>query len=295
MSQTRLLMCAPDHFGVEYVINPWMLGNVQATTRALAMAEWRALYGLLSQFGEIALLPAVAGLPDLVFTANAAVLAGRTAVLSSFRHAERQGEEPCFEAWLAADGFTVHRLPRELPFEGAGDALFDRSQPLLWFGHGVRSSIAALPYLERLLMTEVQPLELLQSRFYHLDTCFCPLEGGALLYYPDAFAPGSRRIIEARVPADLRLAVSEQDAIDFACNAVNVGRHVVLNRASGALTAWLAERGFVVHQTPTTEFLKAGGSAKCLTLSLVETTGARLPFLPAASLPAWGVAPQPAA
>ena len=163
-------------------------------------------------------------------------------------------------------------------FEGAGDALFDRKLPLLWFGHGVRSSIAALPYLERLLGSrsaplEVQPLELLQSRFYHLDTCFCPLEGGALLYYAEAFSPASRRIIEERLPAHQRLAVSAEDALDFACNAINIGRHVILNRASRALQTWLTERGFTVHQTPTSEFLKAGGSTKCLSLSLCEGVG----------------------
>ncbi len=278
MATTRHLMCAPDHFGVEYVINPWMVGHVHDTSSTVAIDQWNALHALVSQHTEVAVLPAMVGLPDLVFTANAAVLCGRTAVLSSFLHPERQAEEPCFHAWLTRDGFAVHSLPRSVHFEGAGDALFDRALPLLWFGHGVRSSLAALPYLERLLRAElpaleVQPLELLQSRFYHLDTCFCPLEGGALLYYPVAFSAASRRVIEARVPSHLRHAVSEQDALDFACNAINIGQHVILNRASSALHEWLAQRGFLVHQTPTSEFLKAGGSAKCLSLSLCEGIG----------------------
>lgn len=270
MAPTRHLMCAPDHFGVEYVINPWMVGHVHDTAPRLAVEQWTALHALVSQHTQVAVLPGIPGLPDLVFTANAAVVRGTTAVLSSFLHPERQAEEPCFECWLANDGFEVHRLPRSVHFEGAGDSLFDRALPLLWFGHGVRSSIAALPYLSHLLDTEVQPLELLQSRFYHLDTCFCPLEGGALLYYPEAFSPVSRRVIEQRVPSHQRLAVSEQDAVDFACNAINIGRHVILNRASQPLEAWLAARGFTVHQTPTSEFLKAGGSTKCLSLSLTE-------------------------
>ena len=147
----------------------------------------------------MALLPPRPGLPDLVFTANAALVRGTTAVLSSFLHKERQGEEPFNHQWLTENGFTVHTLPREVSFEGAGDALFDRSLDLLWFGHGVRSSIQALPYFERLLDIEVQPLALLQTRFYHLDTCFCPLEGGYLLYYPDAFDSASNQAIERRV------------------------------------------------------------------------------------------------
>lgn len=268
MLPTRHLMCAPDHFAVEYNINPWMTGNLHATASHVAAEQWQALHSLVEQHTEVALLPPVPGLPDLVFTANAAVLRGRTAILSSFRHPERQAEEPSFHAWLTQDGFKVHQLPRGVHFEGAGDALFDHALPLLWFGHGVRSSIDALPFLEHLLATEVQPLELLRSHFYHLDTCFCPLEGGSLLYYPDAFSPESQAVIEARIPATKRHAVCRQDALDFACNAINIGQHVILNRASEALQAWLAERGFTVHQTPTSEFLKAGGSAKCLSLSL---------------------------
>jgi N-dimethylarginine dimethylaminohydrolase len=135
----------------------------------------------------------------------------------------------------------------------------------------VRSRSDALPYLEELLGTAVQPLELARSHFYHLDTCFCPLEGGFLLYYPAAFRRNSLQAIESIVPSDQRLAVSSQDAFDFACNAINIGQHVILNRASDELQDWLRERGFTVHQTPTTEFLKSGGSAKCLSLSLNES------------------------
>ena len=270
MESTRHLMCSPDHFTVAYVINPWMEGNVHDTVSCVAMQQWSALRTIVSQFTEVALLPPVPGLPDLVFTANAAVLRGRTAILSSFLHPERQAEEPRFRTWLAQDGFEVHQLPRTVPFEGAGDALFDRALPLLWFGHGVRSHSDALPYLEQLLGTAVQPLELARSHFYHLDTCFCPLEGGFLLYYPAAFHTCSLRAIESIVPADRRLAVSSDDALDFACNAINIGQHVILNHASDDLQNWLDERGFSVHQTPTTEFLKAGGSAKCLSLSLNE-------------------------
>jgi N-dimethylarginine dimethylaminohydrolase len=271
MPSTRHLMCPPDHFTVAYVINPWMEGNMHDTASCVAMRQWSALHAIVSQFTDVALLPPVPGLPDLVFTANAAVLRGRTAILSSFLHPERQAEEPSFRTWLAQDGFEVHELPRTVPFEGAGDALFDRALPLLWFGHGVRSRSDARPYLEQLLGTEVQPLELARSHFYHLDTCFCPLERGFLLYYPAAFQGNSLQAIESIVPPDQRLAVSSKDAFDFACNAINIGPHVILNRASNELCDWLGERGFSVHQTPTTEFLKAGGSAKCLSLSLNES------------------------
>ena len=271
MQKPRLLMCPPDFFGVHYVINPWMEGHVDDTLDGLATRQWRDLEVHVKKYADVAVLPPKRGLPDLVFTANAALIRGNTAILSSFLHKERQGEEPWNHRWLSENGFAVNTLPREVSFEGAGDALFDRRLDLLWFGHGVRSDIQAMPYFERLLGVEVQPLTLLQTRFYHLDTCFCPLTGGYLLYYPVAFDDASNAAIEQRVPSNMRLAVPEEDAFHFACNAINLDRTVILHKISDASKQWLAERNFTVIETPTTEFLKAGGSAKCLSLRLDES------------------------
>ncbi len=267
---SRFLMCPPLHFDVEYVINPWMAGQIHAANHQLAASQWSQLSTLLNRHAKVVSLPAVEGLPDLVFTANAAVVYGRTAVLSSFRYPERQPEAPHFADWLRADGFQVHTLPPGVLFEGAGDALLDRERPLLWFGHGLRSDLAAKPYLEQFLGIEVQPLELCDPRFYHLDTCFCPLEHGYLMYYPQAFTQESRAAIEARVAPEKRLAVTEEDAVRFTCNAVNILRQVILNDASHQTLAWLTERGFEVIKTPLTEFMRSGGAAKCLSLRLNE-------------------------
>lgn len=110
----------------------------------------------------------------------------------------------------------------------------------------------------------------MDERFYHLDTCFCPLSDGTLLYYPPAFDFYSNRLIETRVPTAKRLVVGEADALAFACNAVNVGRSVILNQVSAGLRQQLQTRGYDVVETPLSEFLKAGGAAKCLTLRLDE-------------------------
>ncbi|MGC2658143.1 MAG: hypothetical protein WA324_09340 [Bryobacteraceae bacterium] len=270
MSRLRFLMCPPVHFGVEYVINPWMQGQLHASNLAVANDQWSRLHGLLSDRAEVASLPAVPGLPDLVFTANAALIYRKTAVVSSFRCPERQPESPYFANWLRDDGFNVHLMPAGVPFEGAGDALLDRGRPLLWLGHGMRSDIAAEPHLERYIDVEVQPLRLQDPRFYHLDTCFCPLESGYLLYYPPAFDEAGNAAIEARISSDCRLALSEEDAIHFACNAVNVGKSVILNYASPQLIAHLNTWGFDVTTTALTEFIRAGGAAKCLSLRLIE-------------------------
>ena len=115
---------------------------------------------------------------------------------------------------------------------------------------------------------EVASLALADLRFYHLDTCFCPLPGGRLLWYPPAFAPDARAAVESRVSSENRLAVDESDATGFACNAVAVESHVVANALGETTQAWLRERGFEPHVAPLGEFMKAGGGAKCLTLRL---------------------------
>lgn len=266
----RILMCAPDHYDVDYVINPWMEGNVHKSSRDRAVAQWDKLYGVLQELARVDLITPQKGVPDMVFTANAGLVLGDNAVVSRFYHPERQGEEPYFKQWFVDNGFTVHELPRDLPFEGAGDALLDREGRWLWAGYGFRSELDSHSYLAKWLDIEVLSLRLIDDRFYHLDTCFCPLAGGYLLYYPGAFDAYSNHLIEMRVPAEKRIAIQEADAVNFACNCVNVGQNVVMNKASESLKQQLGDVGFIVVETPLTEFLKAGGAAKCLTLRINE-------------------------
>lgn len=269
-SPIRFLMCPPDHYDVDYVINPWMEGNLHKSARDRATEQWQGLFHLLKDYAVVDLITPQPGWPDLVFTANAGLVLGNTVVLSRFLHKERRGEEPYFKQWFESQGFRVHELPLDLPFEGAGDALLDRNGGWLWAGYGFRSELECHPYLAKWLDTEVLSLRLVDERFYHLDTCFCPLAGGYLLYYPPAFDAYSNRLIELRVPESKRLPVSEADALNFACNAVNIEQTVVLNKASEGLKQRLQAGGFTVVETPLTEFLKAGGAAKCLTLRVME-------------------------
>lgn len=271
MSAPRFLMCPPSYFGVQYVINPWMEGQLHHTDGTLATTQWTRLQQLIARNGEVLLMPPVDQLPDLVFTANAALIYGKKAVLSSFRCQERRPEEQHFKTWLEAQGFEIITMPPGTFFEGAGDALLDRKQPLLWFGFGFRSDLAAAELVGQALQIEVQPLRLCDPRFYHLDTCFCPLANGYLLYFEGAFDNAGRSAIESRVPRDKRLAIPESDAIQFACNAVNVGSHVIMNGAGQGTVEWLRERGFAVDLTGLGEFMKAGGAAKCLSLRLDES------------------------
>ncbi len=269
----RILMCAPTFFEVDYVINPWMDGHVHDTSSERSGRQWDALKDTVSRHADVVVQTPVQGLPDMTFCANAGLVFGNTFVPSRFRHAQRRGEEAPDRAWFAHHGFDIVDLPDGMLFEGAGDALFDRGVARrLWLGHGHRSDVAAGPALARLLDVEVLPLTLVDPRYYHLDTCFCPLPDGYTLYFPDAFDAASLERIEQHVAPALRIAVDAHDAASFACNAVSTGRVVILNRASGDLRARLEAAGFMVIEVALDEFMKAGGAAKCLTLRLDELT-----------------------
>jgi lysine-ketoglutarate reductase/saccharopine dehydrogenase-like protein (TIGR00300 family) len=268
--QIRFLMCAPDHYDVDYVINPWMEGNIHKSSRDRAVEQWQKLYHVIKEHAIVDLVTPARGWPDMVFTANAGLVLGNNVVLSRFFHKERQGEEPHFKQWFEENSFTVYELPKDLPFEGAGDALFDREGRWLWAGYGFRSELDSHPYIAKWLDTEVLSLRLIDERFYHLDTCFCPLSGGYLLYYPQAFDAYSNRLIELRIPPDKLIPIEEADAVNFACNAVNINSIVIMNKASESLRQRLGAVGYQVIETPLTEFLKAGGASKCLTLRVTE-------------------------
>lgn len=264
---TTLLMCEPRHYDVRYVINPWMEGNVHQVDVTKAKEQWYTLYGIISDLCSVRLLPPIGGLPDLVFTANAALCLPehKAVILSRFAVSERQAEEQHFRAWFKFNNWTIYDL--DTPFEGAGECLQDMSKTF-WYGHGFRGSQGTLATLQQLLGGKVRSVRLVDPRFYHLDTCFCPLPSGKVMYYPPAFDSISQDEI-VKVLGDRALPIKEQDALNFACNAVCINQHIIVNDMSKSLEATLWAEGFHhVIRTPLTEFMKAGGAAKCLTLQL---------------------------
>lgn len=258
-------MCPPTYYAIEYEINPWM-SRLHGAVPSVAKAQWEHLYHTLTQnIGvQVELVEAVAGLPDLVFTANAGVVEGKRFVLSRFRFPVRSGEEPVFAAWFGEHGYEVVTLREGLFFEGAGDAL--RCGEHLFAGYHFRSEIGSHGALGEILNERVLSLQLVDARFYHLDTCFCPLSDGRLIWYPPAFDDYARRVVEENVPE--RIEVTEADAARFGCNAVCVDKHVVISSGCTQLTHALSDWGFTVHPVNLSEYLKSGGSAKCLTLRL---------------------------
>ncbi|MDH4108798.1 MAG: dimethylarginine dimethylaminohydrolase family protein [Gammaproteobacteria bacterium] len=266
----KILMCPPTHFSVDYVINPWMAGQKGSLNEGRAQKQWETLRDALGEHAEIVLIDPQPDLPDMVFTANAGVVYGDKAIASHFMPHERRPEEPHFKKWFRDNGFELLNLDEKIGFEGAGDCLLDRGGKWLWTGYGFRTEIEAHAEIQKFFDIEVVSIRLTDSRFYHIDTCFCPLNGGFLMYHPPAFDFDSRIAIESRIPSHKRIVVDTMDAGNFACNAVNIGDMVFLNKASDPLKARLMLAGFKVREINLSEFLKAGGSAKCLTLKLTE-------------------------
>ena len=222
------LMCPPEWYDVDYVINPWMAGNIHQPSRDTAFMQWKSLYQELQRIAEVRLLHAREGSPDMVFVAHAAVVQHGVAAISSFTHPQRQTEEQHVRQWLEDVGFLIWATPRETSFEGEGDALFDASGAHLWAGHGVRTCKISHKHVGNAWHAPVTSLHLVDPRFYHLDLCFAPLSGGYLLYFPGAFDVASRKKIEAAYTADKRIVVSELEATQFACNVINAGRDILM-------------------------------------------------------------------
>ena len=263
-TEPRILMCPPDHYGIEYEINPWMNRSLGAV-RALAFRQWQELHDVLDSLGvRVETMTPRPGLPDLVFTANAGLVVRQTFLSSRFRHDVRAKESPYFDDWFREHGFVVEHLPDGMFHEGAGDALFCGDS--LFAGYRTRSDASAHQWVGERFGVRVLPLELVNPRFYHLDTCFCPLAPGEALYFPGAFDAYGQRVLQTQVPR--LIAVDEAEAFRFGCNAVVVGETFVHNSRCPHLAASLTQAGYRPIEVELDEFLKAGGSAKCLTLQL---------------------------
>jgi N-dimethylarginine dimethylaminohydrolase len=277
-TRTRFLMCAPDHFEVAYKINPWMDPNSWVRSdRALTAAarvEWGQLHNTLLGLGaEVDLVAPAAGVPDLVFTANAAVVLDRVALLARFRYPQRQREEEHFEAAfrsLQGRGLidAVRTLPAGLVLEGAGDCVWDETRNLFWIGFGPRSDAACVEAVKDVFGVPAIGLELADPRFYHMDTALCPLPGGEIMFVPGAFTPQGQAAIRDRVKPAQLIEVGIDDACRLAANAVCVGNTLVMSGCSEHLRSNLEKRGYLVTATPLHSFLRSGGAAFCLTLRL---------------------------
>jgi N-dimethylarginine dimethylaminohydrolase len=265
----RFLMCPPTHFDVSYSINPWMEPDKPTDTN-LAVLQWERLRNLLLGLGHLVdLVDPVAGLPDMVFAANAATVVGGRALAARYRHAERVGEGPAYRAWFADHGFPV-RQARHIN-EGEGDYLVTGERILA--GTGFRTDVRSHAETAGHLGLPVVTLRLVDPSYYHLDTALAVLDHEEIMYYPGAFAPESRAVLRELYPTAIQ--ATRTDAEVFGLNAISDGRYVLLPQSATHLIDELRAAGFQPIGVDLSELLKAGGGAKCCVLELRVTQEAQ--------------------
>jgi N-dimethylarginine dimethylaminohydrolase len=259
----RYLMCPPIYFDVTYSINPWMEPN-KPIDADLAMTQWESLRDIYREFGhQVEFIDPVAGLPDMVFSANGATVVDGVVLLAKFRYQERAGETAAYREWFTARGYELIHEPRYIN-EGEGDYLATYRR--LLGGTGFRTDRRSHHEAQAFFSRTVTSLTLIDPRFYHLDTALAVLDNEEIMYYPAAFSSGSRAVLRELYP-DAVLA-TDADAEVFGVNAVSDGRHVVLPQGAAQLIDGLRERGFEPIGVDVSELLKAGGGVKCCTLEL---------------------------
>lgn len=262
----NIFMCKPQYYGIFYEINPWMHLD-HPVNQTSSQKQWQNLYEtILNLATEVKLIEPIQGLPDMVFTANAGLIYHNQVWISSFKNRERQLESYYFKSWFEKEGFEIingeNDFTQPPAFEGAGDALFFNDH--LVAGYGVRSepSVYNQPFFKQFNLIFC---ELVDPYFYHLDTCFCPLNSSLALWYPHAFSKKSQEMLQNM--GEL-IPVSENEAKHFACNAVVIGCNVIIPAGCPETGKLLARHGFTVHECEMSEYIKSGGACKCLTLIL---------------------------
>ncbi|MBP2339453.1 N-dimethylarginine dimethylaminohydrolase [Saccharothrix coeruleofusca] len=259
----RYLMCEPEHFTVEYRINPWMDPSRPVDT-GLAVEQWTALKETYERLGHrVDLIDPVPGLPDMVFAANSGTVVDGRVLGARFRAPQRAAEAEHFRRWFLANGYRDVVMPSRIN-EAEGDFAWTGS--LLLAGTGFRTDPQAHAEAQEVLGVPVVSLQLVDPRYYHLDVALVVLSEDLVAYYPEAFSPGSRRVLRRLYP-DAVLATAD-DAACLGLNAVSDGRNVVLPVEATHLAEQVARRGFEPIPVDISELRKSGGGPKCCTLEI---------------------------
>jgi N-dimethylarginine dimethylaminohydrolase len=268
------LVCPPDSFDVVDVKNPFMVGQQGKVNTGLAREQWLEVTRAFGRCGiDVRELPAVTGCEDMVFCANPAFSGldsrgRRVCVLSHMRYPSRQPEVAAHAEWYRANGYRVVELPGDSLFEGSGDALWHPGRRLIWGGWGHRTAKGVYEIIAEIFGTPVVPVELKTELFYHLDTCFCPLDEETVLVYPPALTGEGMEMVRHAFPRVIEADRHEAEEL-MACNAAAFpGKNVVIQRGSVKVNQRLRELGFQVSEVSTSEFMKSGGSVFCMKMYL---------------------------
>jgi N-dimethylarginine dimethylaminohydrolase len=261
-SLRHYVMTPPQFFAVDYAINPWM-DTTTPVDAAVAVSQWQRLQDVYLKLGHsVELVAPVRGLPDMVYAANGGLIIDGTALVARFKYPQRQQESAAYGAWLQSQGFDP--VYAQHVNEGQGDLL--PVGDIILAGHGFRTALRAHSEIARVFNRRVISLELVDPRFYHLDTALTVLDDTTIAYYPPAFSYVSRAHLETLFPD--AIVVDSADAYAFGLNAVSDGRNVVLPAAAVGFAEQLSDAGFEPIGVEMPELLKGGGSVKCCTLEV---------------------------
>lgn len=267
---TIFYMCRPDFFQIEYAINPYMEGVIGTVDKAEARHQWDALCKEIEGSGcTVRVHEPTKGLPDQVFMSDPGLTLGNTFYVSQFGTPQRAPEAELFRARMQADGFIVVDLPEGMTWEGNGELLVEMEEDgtvgsCLLGGWGIRSKPEAHKWIANHAGLDILTFELTDSRFYHIDTCLVSLPGKNIAYFPPALTPSDRKALMDRYSKENLYELSESEVEGFSLNAVIAGRKVIANSIHGGFRDWLISKEFTPVECPVSEFLKGGGSTKCM-------------------------------
>ena len=256
----RVLLCKPTHYSVEYIINPWMEPGSVDTSKA--MDQWRSLVQVYKSLGiQVDVIDQVEGQPDMVFAADQGIVQGNQVLLSNFRCKERQGESRHYAQWFKENKFELLEIKRNEYFEGGGECL--PWKDIYFIGTGFRSIHSSIHYMEKKLKKKIVELELINERFYHLDTCLFPINNEIVFYYEKGFSKKSLIVLKKMIPHFV--AMTDEEATAFCSNSIVTGNKVVCHKSPSTFKEKLKVYGYETIELDVSEFLKAGGGVHCLT------------------------------
>lgn len=259
----KILMCPPDYFQIEYEINPWMSVKNQVD-KFLALKQWQNLYKIYTGHlhNKVNLIPARQGIPELTFIGDSVFIHKNKVVASNFVYKKRREEAEHAINWFLKRNYIVKRLPANIFFEGSADAFVWDNKILGSFG--MRSDKEAYNIISDFFGLEAIPLELIDSKFYHLDTALFPISRNLIAWWPPAFSGESRDKIE-NLGAEL-IKVNYNEANKFVCNSISMEDTIIMPKGCLIFREEVAKRGYKIIELDVSEFMKAGGGIKCLTL-----------------------------
>lgn len=265
MNLPSFLMCPPEYFENAYRMTPWGYPR-QKVNQKKALKQWQSCYDLLMSKlkVKVELLTPQRGLPNMVFTAHGGMVHKRLFVRANFRYRERVGEEQHYETWFRKKGYIVKTIPRPFCFEGEGNAvLFDRA---LYGGFHFRADLEAFELVSRYFKTGFYGLEICDEDFCCLDQCYAIINNETALIYPPAFEAYSECLLRENIPDIIKVSAAE--ARRLACNAIVIGKNVIMPEGCPKVTSDLEKRKFRVYPLDFSEFVKAGGGPKSLVLRI---------------------------